>query len=74
MYGNHHNCIFMNINEKLVLGNQQYKNKWVLTYEQSVVLKMTRIETTVMHGYRPVYLVVNYEIFTSTLYIYDECI
>ena len=28
MYEDHHNCVFMNINEKYicVLGNQQYKN------------------------------------------------
>ena len=31
----------------------------MLISEHSVVLKMTKIETTVMHGYRAVVLVVN---------------
>ena len=31
----------------------------MLTSEQSAVLKMTKIETTVKHGYRVVFLVVN---------------
>ena len=31
----------------------------MLTSEQLVVLKMTKIETTVMHGYRAVFLAVN---------------
>ena len=33
----------------------------MLTSEQLVVLKMTKIETTVMHGYRAVFLAVNNE-------------
>ena len=69
MCENHHNCIFMNINEKCVLGNQQFKKNGclptkmlmseMLKFEHSVALKMTKIETTVMHGYRAVVLVVN---------------
>ena len=31
----------------------------MLTSEQLVVLKMTKIETTVMHGYRAIFLAVN---------------
>ena len=31
----------------------------MLMYEQSFVLKMTEIKTTIMHGYRAVFLVVN---------------
>ena len=72
-YENHHTCIFMNINHTCifmninltcVIGNQQYKKNGclltkMLTSEQSIVLKMTEIETTVMHGYRAVFLVVN---------------
>ena len=35
MYENQHNCIFMNIDEKSVLGNQQYKKEWVPTYKNA---------------------------------------
>ena len=64
MYENHHNCIFMDIYEKCVLGNQQYKKNGylptkMLISKQSVVLKMTKIETTVMHGYGAAFLIVN---------------
>ena len=65
MCENHHYCIFMNINEKNVslVTNNIKKNGCLptklLISEHSFVLKMTKIETTVMHGYRAVFLVVN---------------
>ena len=58
----------MNINEKkkktMSLVTSNIKKEWVPTYkmlisEHSFVLKMTKIEATVMHGYRAVFLVVN---------------
>ena len=64
MYENHHSCIFMNINEKNVsLVTNNMKNGCLptklLTSEQTIVVKMTKIETTGMHGYRAVFPVVN---------------
>ena len=55
MNENHHNCIFMNINEKNVsLVANNIKNGYLptkmLTSGQSVVLKMAKIETTGTHG------------------------
>ena len=65
MYENHHSCIFMNINEKNVslVANNMRKNGCLptkmLTSEQTIVVKMTKIETTGMHGCRAVFPVVN---------------
>ena len=46
----------------------------MLTSEQLVVLKMTKIETTVMHDIELSFWLSIMQIFTSTLYIYDEYI
>ena len=79
MCENHHNCIFMNINEKnkkqkTKKKKKKKKNVYLITNiikkngclptkmlisEHSFVLKMTKSETTVMRGYRAVFLVVN---------------
>ena len=64
MYENHHSCIFMNINENVSLVTNNMKKNGclhtkMLTSEQTIVVKMTKIETTVMHGYRAVFPVVN---------------
>ena len=59
MYENHHSSIFMNINEKCIIGHQHYEKEWVPTYRNVVKTKIETIETTGIHGYRAVFPVVN---------------